>query len=255
MSVPVPLEGFGGGMPLNFAVKTYATKEALEAATPRENTIGVVTDTPISGYTFDAETPVSPEAGLLWITIGISGGIKLSATKKNPIRLCMVKARQYLEDAFVRIPCKIYQNGKWTAIENVLINAADYSEEGAQALFYAPYPYYSHVKKDGEYIVLQNTSGVALPFFIDTPGYIQNATELIVEGYVNGTGSSVGAKFGISKTRDLDGSNKPNYLYARDIDVGNYEYVLPLQQITGEYQISFYLNGLSSVYLKVAKLA
>ena len=35
----------GGGSHLNFSVKTYASEEALLAAAPKENTIGVVTDT------------------------------------------------------------------------------------------------------------------------------------------------------------------------------------------------------------------
>ena len=59
MSKIVPLEGFGGGAssPLNFKIVAYATEEELVAAQPKENTIGVITTTPINGWVFDSEDP------------------------------------------------------------------------------------------------------------------------------------------------------------------------------------------------------
>ena len=54
----VPLRGFGGGgTSLNFKVLAYPTEEALLAATPRDNTIGVVTDQKITSWHFSAEEP------------------------------------------------------------------------------------------------------------------------------------------------------------------------------------------------------
>ena len=59
MNKVVPLEGFGGGgsSPLNFKIVAYATEEELMAVTPQENTIGVITTTPINGWIFGSEDP------------------------------------------------------------------------------------------------------------------------------------------------------------------------------------------------------
>lgn len=63
MSKVVPLEGFGGGgsSPLNFKIVAYATEEELAAAQPKENTIGVITTTPISSWTFSAKKPFNTD--------------------------------------------------------------------------------------------------------------------------------------------------------------------------------------------------
>lgn len=46
-----------GGVSLNFAVKKYASQDALLADTPKENTIGIVSDTQIKSYAFSATQP------------------------------------------------------------------------------------------------------------------------------------------------------------------------------------------------------
>lgn len=67
MSKIVPLEGFGRAekeyitiyedSTLNFDIVAYATEEELAAAQPKENTIGVVTTTPMTDYEFSTTQP------------------------------------------------------------------------------------------------------------------------------------------------------------------------------------------------------
>lgn len=46
-----------GGVSLNFAVKKYASRDALLADAPKENTIGIVSDTQIKSHAFSATQP------------------------------------------------------------------------------------------------------------------------------------------------------------------------------------------------------
>lgn len=115
MSIVVPLEGFGGGgANLNFKILDYATKAALLAAAPKENTIGIITETPITAYAFAAAEPTEPVEGMVWIEVGISGSLILNALKKNGIILHLVRAKQYASGQWVGVEAYIYQGGAWT---------------------------------------------------------------------------------------------------------------------------------------------
>ena len=103
----------GGGAGLNFAVKAYASEEALLAAAPAENTIGVITSTPITSYIFSAEEPSPAVAGQLWITVGTSSQVAFNALKKNAIQVYPTSAKQYIDGAWADVPCKSYQGGAW----------------------------------------------------------------------------------------------------------------------------------------------
>ena len=90
MSITVPLYGFGGGggAALNFDVKAYDTEEALLAATPKENTIGIITTTPITSWIFSATEPKIPtdgDDGLVWFHIGTTSPVSFNALKKTTL--------------------------------------------------------------------------------------------------------------------------------------------------------------------------
>ena len=103
----------GGGSNLNFSVKTYASEEALLAAAPKENTIGVVTNTDMTGWFFGPTQPENMTDGTVWIYIGTSGKITFNALKKNGIQVYPISARQYVGGEWVNVEVKIYQGGKW----------------------------------------------------------------------------------------------------------------------------------------------
>lgn len=105
--------GSGGGAALNFEMKAYATEELLLAATPKENTIGIITTTAINGWALSAEAPSSPASGMVWIQTGITSGVAFNALKKNSITLYPISAKQYVNGAWVEKTAKSYQNGNW----------------------------------------------------------------------------------------------------------------------------------------------
>lgn len=103
----------GGSGGLNFKVVSYVSEEDLMAATPKENTIGVITTTAISGWTFSADEPERLADGMVWFFVGTSSQVAFSATKKNPIMVYPISAKQYVSGTWVDVTCKSYQNGAW----------------------------------------------------------------------------------------------------------------------------------------------
>lgn len=110
----VALEGFGGGSnPLNFKIVPYATEEELLAASPKENTVGIVTTDTITSWIFSATEPTEPMEGMVWITTGISSSVEFNALKKNGIQVYPTSAKQHISGAWVDKNAKSYQGGKW----------------------------------------------------------------------------------------------------------------------------------------------
>ena len=105
--------GVGGGASLNFDVKAYATEEALLAAVPAENTIGVITQTAMTSWAFSATEPAEPVAGMVLISTGNSSGVAFNALKKNAIQVYPLSAKQYVDGAWVDVTAMSYQGGEW----------------------------------------------------------------------------------------------------------------------------------------------
>lgn len=103
----------GGGADLNFDVKAYATEVLLLAATPKENTIGVVTGTPIAGYIFSATQPDTITEGVVWFLTGATSTVEFNALKKNNITVYPISAEQYISGEWVDKTAKIYQGSVW----------------------------------------------------------------------------------------------------------------------------------------------
>lgn len=103
----------GGGASLNFGVKAYSTESVLLAATPKENTIGIITTTAINGWEFAAVEPMEPVEGMVWISTGTSSPVQFNALKKNEIAVYPLSVKQYVSGAWVDKTAKSYQGGKW----------------------------------------------------------------------------------------------------------------------------------------------
>lgn len=109
------ITGGGGGAALNFNVVAYLTEEELLAATPSVNTIGVITDAPITSWLFGSTEPNPAEAGMVWIFTSTSSTVAFNALKKNGIQVYPLSAKQYIGGAWVDKTAKSYQNGEWVA--------------------------------------------------------------------------------------------------------------------------------------------
>lgn len=99
----------GGSAGLNFKVVGGTT----EPSNPSENMIWVNTDVKITGWCFSATEPNSVKDGMVWISVGTAGSVAFPATKKNPIMVYPISAKQYISGAWVDVEAKSYQNGVW----------------------------------------------------------------------------------------------------------------------------------------------
>lgn len=103
----------GGGASLNFAVKAYSSEAELLAAVPKENTIGIITTTPITSWFFDAEEPETVADGMVWFPTGTSSTLAFNALKKNGIQVYPISAKQYVGGAWVDKTAMSYRGGEW----------------------------------------------------------------------------------------------------------------------------------------------
>ena len=123
----------GGGTALNFDVKAYATEALLLAATPKANTIGIITEVPITSWIFSATEPSLEEAGRVWISVGESSPVEFNALRKNGIQVYPLAAKQYVGGAWVDKTAMIYQGGAW----NQMITELTLYELGVRNAGYA----------------------------------------------------------------------------------------------------------------------
>lgn len=112
--------GGGGGTSLNFKVVGNP-----QPNNPSENTIWLNTDTPITSWLFSATEPNPAEAGMVWISIGISSGVEFNALKKNGVQVYPISASQYIDGAWVSVTAKSYRNGVWVEWITYLFNDGD----------------------------------------------------------------------------------------------------------------------------------
>lgn len=101
----------GGSGGLNFEVKAFASADALPQSA-RENTIAVVTDTPISSWVMSAEQPTGAE-GMVWIEVAAASDVAFYADKKQQVKLYPKSVKQYVSGAWTNMDAYVYQGGAW----------------------------------------------------------------------------------------------------------------------------------------------
>lgn len=117
-----------GGSSLNFKIVAYATEADLVAATPPENTIGVITENKITGYCFSPTEPPNLSEGLLWITTRTSSEVAFNILKKNDVTICPMRCQQYISGEWVPKVAKSYMGNSWKPWETYLKNYLDMCE-------------------------------------------------------------------------------------------------------------------------------
>lgn len=112
---------------LNFDVVAYDTEEALLAATPKENTIGIITTTKIPSWSMGDYPNPSWEMseGHVYININASSygsaSLDFNALKTNEICIAPISAKQYVSNAWKDVDMNIYQDGAWGETESGLV--------------------------------------------------------------------------------------------------------------------------------------
>ena len=99
------------GTKLNFDIVAYSSEEEMLADTPAENTIGVITETPITGYKFSSTEPEDMNEGEVWICTGRSSDVTFNIV--NNIELYPISIKQYVDNVFIDVFAMSYQNSKW----------------------------------------------------------------------------------------------------------------------------------------------
>lgn len=100
----------GGGGGLNFKVVGGTT----QPENPKENTIWVNTDRPITSWAFSTDAPGSPADGMVWIKTGFGSATPFNALKKNEVQVCPFSTQQYLDGAWADKTAMIYADGIWS---------------------------------------------------------------------------------------------------------------------------------------------
>lgn len=107
------LSGFPvGSAELNFSVVAYASEDAFPN-TASENTIAIITSTPITEYSFSVDAPAVQSEGCVWISTGIKSEQAFNALTGNTIMVYPLEAKQYINGSWTSVGVKSYQGGEW----------------------------------------------------------------------------------------------------------------------------------------------
>lgn len=102
----------GGSGGLNFKVVGGTTAPS----NPKDNTIWVNTNVPITGWTFSATQPEAPadgKDGPVWFQTSAASTVEFNALKKNVIQVYPVSASQYISGEWAAKTAKSWQYSKW----------------------------------------------------------------------------------------------------------------------------------------------
>lgn len=235
----------GGGAALNFKVVGYATKEELLAATPAENTIGIITEIPITGYHFGTEEPSPAAAGMVWITTGTSSAIEFNALKKNAIQVYPLSAKQQDGSAWVDVTALSYQGGEWVEWwDGTLYDAGDQQE--AYTGGWTGWAWRGNslgtitLGSDRFTITVAGNSVAATPANkIDVTDY----TILRVRKLTGSNSANDRLFFGLRSHKSKDGTYPEAYVDIGQKAAGTYE--LDIANLTGEYYVGAFCWAVS----------
>lgn len=170
----------GGSGGLNFKIVSYATESELLADTPKENTIGVITSIPITGYHFGTEEPSPAAAGMVWITTGTRSPVEFNALKKNAIQVYPISAKQYISGAWVDKVAKSYQGGAW--VDWMTEGALYYDGDELTAKTGGWKAVSGTITKNADYFVVNKNSVVSTTNKISTVGYKTITVKALASG-------------------------------------------------------------------------
>ena len=241
----------GGGSNLNFSVKTYATEEALLAAAPKENTIGVVTDTAVPKWGFYASEPEVQAEGEIFFTVATESAGSFNALKKNALTVYPTLCQQYVSGEWVRKAAYICKSGAWVQF-STLWNGELFEQGNVHADITGGWAY---TDKSNSEVIMTNTDtdtiidcspGIRKFYSLGTYDFTEwNTLTAVMDYYA--TGESV--KFGVSTVKaTYEGSG----IWAKLIypkATGTYN--IDISTLSGSYYISSYSYGSKYRFSKI----
>ena len=131
------------GNALDFRMIGYATEAELQAASPRDNTIGVITQIPITGWILSREEPETTEEGTVWVLLTEKSVASFNPLKKNCIPINPLMARQRKNGIWMDVPAMSRKYGVWMPWWNGYLyhqgNTCDLVTEGWKGYAYVSY--------------------------------------------------------------------------------------------------------------------
>lgn len=246
----------GGYNPLNFKVVAYATEEDLNAATPKENTIGVVTTDTITSWMFSETEPTEPMEGMVWFYTGTPSTVQFNALKKGNIQVYPIAANQYLAGAWKDLTAKSYRGEKWddwsidvfsngTLLEGctvgIIPNSVDCSVavSGTDIVFTSPGNLASGNRGGG--------------FYFEPTFYVTGRKKLYVDATVTLGSSTRSLQFGFRNNPPSipDGRDFAAHITVNDLTGGRHEYELDISELSGYMYLLFYGYALGKANVRV----
>lgn len=226
----------GGGTGLNFKVIAYATEEALLAAAPAENTIGVITAAPITGWTFSHDEPAEAEEGMVWICVARyaeESSTPFNALKKNCIMMYPVSAQQYLNGEWCDTDTRIFQNGIWSSFSTEVLYLL---KDGNQYIDITGG--WSGIASDA---IVLSKSVDSTPSGAGVPGYV--STQTINKIDVTNFNLISAQVDSLDKNMSIQLVGDSGVVGSGDTLTGAGVVTMDLQNVTGEYYIKFAVDG------------
>lgn len=233
MAGNVSLEGFGsGGASLNFKVLGGTS----QPASAKENTIWVNTDQKINGYILSATEPEAPAEGMVWISIGIESGVAFSVTKKNPVMVYPISAKQYISGSWMDKVAKSYQDGAWVDWITYLFNNGDECTERTGGWSGA------WTNANGYFHITANGNTTWYPECTANKIDLTNVNTIIIQYEITdvGTGLQYSMRLGtLSAKPGVALSSAPSYVSSVVCSEAENKAVLDVSTLSGEYYVVF----------------
>lgn len=245
----------GGGTSLNFKVVGNP-----QPTNPKENTIWLNTDVPITSWIFSATEPNTAESGMVWFPVGTSSTVAFNALKKNDIQVYPLSAKQYIDGAWVNKTAKIFQNGEWVDWIVYLLKGTDLCENvtgGWSAIglgfnSQANLPVAPTVTKNSNSVTLEVKSGSwgCGLYRVNEKVSLTNVDKLCIKGIDHNNVTADAGAISLIVLSEIGSFATSNVVASVDVVAENKVYELPVGNLSGDYTIAVRLLSSST---KLAK--
>lgn len=254
----------GGGASLNFQVKTYPSETELKADNPKENTIGVITNTTMTSWVFSATEPTKPEVGMVWIAVGTSSTADFNALKKNTLQVYPLSAKQYEGNKFVSRVAMLYQVGEWIKWTLYLYDSGKefeditggWSANGWQKWSDNAYEDVVGPVKNADHMQFDNNGTVVAAGTankINLTGYSTLYVEAIVDDSVYWEGSYFSVSISLYTNKVVD-KDEIASLSLGKTTTGKNKYSLSLDNVSGEAYIAVFTANNEDAAARIYKI-
>ena len=244
--------GCGSNVGINLSIVAYPSEDAVPE-TSKENTIAVITDTPITSWAMSAEEPEEPIEGMVWVLTGTTSSVSFNILKKNCIKVYPLKTYQYVSGTWVEKESMSCQNGTWVDWFNGL-----FFDNGDQCISVTggwtnegwEYNYDSnavisstisstHMTVTGDYIGASQYSKTSIVGTVNKIN-IDNISKIYADIEITSAGT---VYLGVTPTKNAAESG--NAANTANASVGKHTLEIDVSSLTGEYYIVLFASGTS----------